>query len=193
MILRLVIASVIIFFLPGFTLVNAVFPRKGELDKEYDIIYRIALSIPLSASLVILLGFIFGISRPIFGVGGYFKALNIWISLLCITGILFILGWYRGGYSLLKKIHPKLDKEKSKYIEKKEDLDDSPLIEALENLFLEKNKVLYELKEVKKKRKKAPMKKSKFYERKIKRLEEQIKNIDNRMKKLEERREEEIY
>ena len=40
--LRLVGALLLIFFIPGILLVQALFPRKGELNPELDWVYRLA-------------------------------------------------------------------------------------------------------------------------------------------------------
>src|SRR3989449_5896785 len=42
---RVIGALVLLFFLPGFLLINALYPRKGELDREYDALYRVTLGI----------------------------------------------------------------------------------------------------------------------------------------------------
>ena len=34
-----IIASLFMFFVPGFTFVNVLFPAKGELDQELDTLY----------------------------------------------------------------------------------------------------------------------------------------------------------
>src|SRR5437870_987973 len=55
---RLIPALILLFFLPGWTLINALFPRKGDLDREYDVLYRITLGIVMSVVVVILFGFV---------------------------------------------------------------------------------------------------------------------------------------
>ena len=39
--LRIIFALFLLFFLPGYMLVQALFPRKGELDQDFDWLYRI--------------------------------------------------------------------------------------------------------------------------------------------------------
>jgi hypothetical protein len=144
-ILRVIIAIFFIFFIPGFFLVQALFPRRNELDEEYDVLYRIILGIVLSIVITTLDGFILsslGIN-PSTG-KGYWDTPYIFGSLVGISAVLFIIGWYRGAYPLLgrrlpdevpleipkkdrkefyqlmddwKKLHKKLDKYNNLYLE----------------------------------------------------------------------------
>ena len=50
----------LVLFLPGYTLIQAMFPRKGELDEEFDVLYRVTLGMAMSICVVILIGFILG-------------------------------------------------------------------------------------------------------------------------------------
>lgn len=107
--LHLLVAIPMWFFAPGFLLVNAMFPRKGELDTKYDELYRIALGIVLSVVLVILMGFTLNSlgQQPDTGLG-YFTAPFIWAGLLVISAVLFLAGWLRGAYPILGRLHPAL-------------------------------------------------------------------------------------
>jgi hypothetical protein len=93
--------------IPGFTLIQALFPRRNELDEEYDFLYRIILGITLSIVITTLDGFILGS----FGINpntgkGYWDTPYIFGSLIGISLVLFVIGWYRGAYPLLgRRIH----------------------------------------------------------------------------------------
>ena len=92
---QLVLALVLLFFLPGWTLINALFPRKGELDREYDVLYRISLGIVMSVVVVILFGFgLNSLTSPTSDVG-YFTGGNLWAGLTALTGVFFAAGWWR--------------------------------------------------------------------------------------------------
>ena len=54
--LQLLIAFPLVLFLPGYTLINLLFPRKGELDREYDALYRITLGIVMSIVVLVQIG-----------------------------------------------------------------------------------------------------------------------------------------
>lgn len=59
-ILRVVFGLVLVLFLPGWTMINLMFPRKGELDEEFDGLYRVTLGMAMSIAVVILIGFVLG-------------------------------------------------------------------------------------------------------------------------------------
>ena len=96
----------IVFFLPGYTLVGLLFPRRGELDPEYDIVYRIALGMGLSIVIAIIVGFMLNaISTE---EQGYVSAGPLWASLVSVTAVFFAGGWWRGAYPWLGMVHPSL-------------------------------------------------------------------------------------
>lgn len=97
--IRIIFGLLLIFFIPGFFAINALFPRKKELDEEYDMLYRVTLGIGLSITITILNGFFLG--NPSMKA---FTSTNIWISLGMISAILFFIGWFRGAYCSLAKI-----------------------------------------------------------------------------------------
>jgi hypothetical protein len=96
----------IVFFLPGYTLVCLMFPRKGELDPEYDIVYRVALGMGLSIVIAIFVGF--ALNAISTEEQGYVSAGPLWASLLSITGVFFAGGWYLGAYPWMGLLHSKL-------------------------------------------------------------------------------------
>ena len=107
--LRVIGALFLIFFLPGIMLVQALFPRKGELDADFDWLYRAAMAIGLSIVITILVNF--GLNS--LGVDqetgmGYVTAVPITLSLVLITLIFFGIAWLRGGLFFLGRLHPKL-------------------------------------------------------------------------------------
>ena len=76
--LRVVAALVLVFVLPGLLLVNVLYPRRGELDREYDALYRLTLGIVLSIAVTGLWGFFLnslGVQPG--GVVGYVQAPEI--------------------------------------------------------------------------------------------------------------------
>ncbi len=106
--IQLALALVLLFFLPGWTLVNVLFPRKGELDREYDQLYRLTLGVVMSIVVTILLGF--GLNslptNPLTDIGGV-TATNLWIGLTGLTLLFFAMGWWRGAYPFLGRLSPK--------------------------------------------------------------------------------------
>lgn len=108
-ILRVIAALVLTFFLPGYLLVNVLYPRKGELDREYDVLYRITLGIVLSIAVTVLWDFLlnsFGVNATT-GLG-YVVGVNIAGGLLGLSALFFALGWWRGAYPWMVRVHPVL-------------------------------------------------------------------------------------
>lgn len=106
--LQALLAFPVILFLPGFALVNLLFPRKGELDREYDALYRITFGIVMSIVVVVLLGFVLQALGVTSAGTGYFTASNLWPALIGLTAAFFVAGWWRGAYPILGRIHPAL-------------------------------------------------------------------------------------
>lgn len=105
-VLQVLAGIVLLFFLPGYTLVNLLFPRKGELDPEYDQVYRVALGMALSIAISIMVGF--GLNAISDEEHAYVTAGPLWLVLLAITGLFALGGWLRGAYPLAGMIHPRL-------------------------------------------------------------------------------------
>ncbi len=57
-IIQVILGSLLVLFLPGWTMINLMFPRKGELDEEFDNLYRATLGMAMSIAVVILVGFV---------------------------------------------------------------------------------------------------------------------------------------
>jgi hypothetical protein len=120
-ILRVILSIILLFFLPGFFLVQALFPLRNELDEEDDFLYRIALAVAFSIVITTLDGFILGSLgiNPASG-KGYWDTPYIIGSLLGISLVFFLVGWYRGAYPILGRRPtsetplklPKKDKDK---------------------------------------------------------------------------------
>ncbi|MEW5937451.1 MAG: DUF1616 domain-containing protein [Candidatus Thermoplasmatota archaeon] len=107
--LQMLLGLLMVFFIPGYLLMNAVFPRKGSLDTELDLLYRVVFGIGLSMVLAILVSF--GLNAlgvdPETGLG-YIDAPYLWLSFSVLSLVFFLIGWYRGAYPILGKVHPRL-------------------------------------------------------------------------------------
>ena len=93
-------------YLPGWTMINMMYPRKGELDEDFDNLYRVTLGMAMSIAVVILVGFVLGNpglgKAPEWeglsdGTKGYFQTFFIATALLSVTAIFFVAGWWRGA------------------------------------------------------------------------------------------------
>ncbi len=107
--LRVLAALILVFLLPGLLLVNVLYPRRGELDREYDALYRLTLGIVLSIAVTVLWGFFLnslGVQPG--GVTGYVQAPEIAEGLIGLSVLFFVLGWWRGAYPWMARIHPSM-------------------------------------------------------------------------------------
>lgn len=104
--LQAIAGIALVFFLPGYTMVNMLFPRKGELDPEYDQIYRATLGMGLSIVISIIVGF--GLNAVSTAGHGLVTAGPLWTALLSVTAMFAFVGWFRGAYPEAGSIHPAL-------------------------------------------------------------------------------------
>jgi len=105
---RVVGALVLLFFLPGYLLINALYPRKGELDREYDTLYRLTLGFVLSIAVTVFWAFFLnslGVNASGFG---DVTAPNLAAGLIGLSAAFFVLGWWRGAYPWMVRVHPSL-------------------------------------------------------------------------------------
>ena len=189
-VLRTVYAVLLIFFIPGYTAVQALFPRKGELDLEFDWLYRLAFSMSMSIGIVIFDGFLLNELTRTFGMydggKGMMQQPYLQASLWLISGILFTIGWYRGAYPLLGAIHPILYREAPPYTPSAEKMRDHTLRE-LEELASERARLKRLIKEYGIKERSSSRSMRKYYQTKREEAVRHLEEIDARMKELEER------
>ncbi len=106
---RVLAALLLTFFLPGYLLINVLYPRKGELDREYDVLYRITLGIVLSIAVTVLWDFFLNSLGTDAQTGmGFVVTPNIAAGLIGLSGLFFVLGWWRGAYPKMARLHPAL-------------------------------------------------------------------------------------
>ena len=173
--LQLIASVLMIFFLPGFTFINMLFPKEGELDLEFDMLYRITLGIAMSITLSILVGFLLGSYQPEEGEIGYFTAANHWILLISLTIIFFIVGYFRGAYDWafvkLGLRPPKKEGKRAKLIEMKKLLQKRK--ETIAQMERWQNRTRVSEKNIKK-----------AYEDKLAEAADKLKNIDKEIEEL---------
>jgi hypothetical protein len=192
----ILLVMVVVFFLPGFFLVNALYPRKGELDKDYDGLYRLVLGIVMSVVIVILVGFVlnaFG-TDPDTGIG-YFRAEIIWPLLISLTVVLFIMGWYRGAYPILGKIHRSLlrfprREPQSVIIDLKEE---KGTVLAFRELSEERENLRRQIKDYERRSRNQTGDMRMRSEKKVVKLQEKLEKVDDELSVMEEKRASELY
>lgn len=84
--LRIFLGLCLVLFSPGYALLSALFPRKGDLGG----LERIALSFGLSIAVVALIGLILNYTP--WGIGLYPIIISLTVFILAVSGI----AWYRG-------------------------------------------------------------------------------------------------
>ncbi len=163
-VLQVIGAVLMLFFLPGYTFINMLFPKRGALDLEYDQLYRIGLGMGMSIVIAILTGYILGYTSLFYGK-------YIWLALINLTVIFFIIGFYRGGYPTLRKWFGL--EEKDKY---------DRLI-MLDELLKERKRKIKELEEVERIIRLNPRRRD-YYEEKRNKILDEIREMDEKIEKL---------
>ncbi len=162
-VLQTIAAVLMLFFLPGYTFINMLFPKRGELDLEYDQLYRVGLGMGMSIVLSILIGYLLGYHR-------LFYAEYLWLALINLTIIFFIVGYLRGGYPTIRRLLG--FEEKDKY-------DKLYLLDAL---LRERRKMIRELEELNRLAKLSPHPEK--YRKERDRMLGEIKKLDERIDRL---------
>ncbi len=193
--LQLVLALLFLFFLPGWTLVNLLFPRKGELDREYDFLYRITLGIVMSVVVTILLGFSLnslGVDSSGFG---YVTATNTWLGLVGITAVFLVAGWWRGAYPLLGRLHPALVRSPppDKHSMTAELENDRKTLAKLRELSAEREKLRRRIKDYERRISLHSGDAKEHYTKERNDAKARLKDVDAELKALERSRAEELY
>ena len=190
--LRALFGILLVMFLPGYMLVQAAFPRKGELDSEFDMIYRITLGVGMSICIVVLTGFILG--NPRLGTvpgsdKGFFQAQYITGCLLALSLILFIYGWYRGAYPWMAGINPALARsppgikfEAEKAVENKHVL--SELIE-MHGREYDRQTIREKIKEIERKKDMGDERAKKYYNKQKDKLIKELADVNSTLAELE--------
>jgi hypothetical protein len=89
-------------FLPGFLLVNVLFPGRGSLGGSWDMVYRVFLGVVLSVALTVLYGTLLIV------IAGADQVLlrpeTLWPGLALLALALFIVGVVRGAYPRIARV-----------------------------------------------------------------------------------------
>ncbi len=162
-VLQVLAAILMLFFLPGYTFINMLFPKPGELDLEYDQLYRIGLGMGMSIVIAILLGYLLGYYALFYA--GY-----IWLGLTALTIIFFIVGYMRGGYPTIRRWlgYGKENKYDRLYM--------------LQDLLKERRKMIKKLEELERLSKLSPH--GERYKDEMNRLFQEIRKMDEKIDKM---------
>lgn len=174
----------IVFFLPGYTLVCLMFPRKGELDPEYDVVYRVALGMALSIVIAIFVGF--ALNAISTEDQGYVSAGPLWISLLSITGLFFLGGWFLGAYPWLGSLHPSL--YRAPMPRKVAGIRLVPTVKGreAERLLIERDQLLRDIEKYSARSSDSNPNKQLYYRRRIEQAKERIGQVNDQLARMED-------
>ncbi len=194
--LRILVGLLLIFFLPGYLLVKALFPGRNELDKEYNLIYEIGLGMGLSIVIAILDGFLLGSVHQLIGFRdggkGYFDTPYIVGSLLLICLLLFIAGWYRGAFPWMGRLHPSLTRvpasEKPQARRKRMD----EMITKLWGLSRQRERLRREVRDCERKSRSHAAGMKAHYRQRLEKARSGLAEIEKQIHELEDRRAEEL-
>jgi len=91
-----ILALLLIFFLPGFFLVLIIFPKRGQLSRDFDILFKCALGIALSILINVL--DVIALDQIGSATGApMITSSSLWVSMGAVTAVLGIVSWFFGG------------------------------------------------------------------------------------------------
>ncbi len=195
-ILQVLGALLLTFVLPGLFLVNLLFPRRGELDREYDAVYRLTLGIVLSIAVTVLWGFLLNS----LGVNaatnlGYVQAPYIAAGLIGLTILCFVVGWWRGAYPWMARLHPSLARMPTAGRDSllTEQEKDHRIRMRLEDLAGQRERLRRTIKDLERRMQLQSADARSHYEAKRDEARADLKRVETELKKLEEERATELY
>jgi hypothetical protein len=188
--IRLAFGLLLIFFLPGFTLMRMVFPRPEELDVDMGILFQVVMGSVMSIVFAVLIGFVLG--SPIV-VG--FNAMNLCLTLGGLTLAFFFLGWYRGAYQCLGQLHPKLERSlpQTEIVEYNLGPLESDTLLEFQKLAKERHQLRKDIKTYERKSRVQTKSMMDYYKNKSLKAQKRLHDIDERIKELEKLKAKQFY
>lgn len=195
-VLRVLGAVLLTFLIPGFLLVNVLYPRRGELDREYDFLYRLTLGIVLSIAVTVLWGFFLNSLGVNESTGfGYVQTPYIAAGLIGLSLLFFVLGWWRGAYPWIARIHPALTRVPKPGRESllTDDEKDHRVRLKLESLAQERERLRRLIKDAERRMQLHSSDARTHYESRRDAAKADLKRVEAELRKLEEDRATELY
>ncbi len=194
---RVIAALFLTFFVPGWLLVNVLYPRKGELDREYDVLYRITLGIVLSIAITVLWGFVLNSLGVNAATGlGYVQTPEIGAGLVGLSVLFFVAGWFRGAYPWMARLHPSLaraPKPSSSDLFASEAEKDHRVRLRLEELASQREKLRRTIKDYERRMRLQSADVQSHYEEQRDRARADLKKLETELRTLEIERAAELY
>ncbi len=188
--IQIIMGLLLIFFLPGFTLMRMLFPRAEELDTEMGLLFQMVIGAVMSVVISVLIGFLLG--NPILQ---GFTALNLWLALSGLSVAFFIYGWWRGAYQFLGNLHPKLERPlpQTDIVEYNLGPLESDTLLEFQKLAKERFQLRKNIKTFERKSRVQTKSMMEYYQKKSLKAQKRLSEIDNRIKELEKLRARQLY
>jgi len=189
------VGFLLLFFITGITFIYALFPRKGEMDPQYDMLYRLTFGVVMSIVILILFSFALNALGTDTSGFGYVTGLNLWIGLTVLSVTFFSIGWWRGAYPWMGKLHKSLLRfpKSPPYSVLAELHDDKQTFAKFKELAGEREKLRRELKDIERRVKLQTGSLKEHYEKKRTEVQEKLKKVDDDLRELERKRSEALY
>ena len=194
--LRILGALLLTFVIPGLLLVNLLYPRRGELDREYDRVYRLTLGIVLSIAVTVLWGFFLNALGVNEATGlGYVQGPYIAAGLIGLSLLFFALGWWRGAYPWMARLHPTLSRMPKPGRESllTEEEKDHRVRMRLQDLASERERLRRTIKDLERRMQLHSADARSHYEAKRDEARADLKRVESELKRLEDERATELY
>ncbi len=190
-----IIGFLLLFFITGITFIYALFPRKGEIDPQYDLLYRLTFGVVMSVVILILFSFSLNALGTDTSGFGYVTGLNLWIGLTVLSVMFFWIGWWRGAYPWMGKLHKSLLRfpRSPTYSVLAELNDDKETFARFNELAGKREKLRRELKDIERRVKLQTGGLKEHYEKKRTEVQERLKKVDDDLRELERKRSEALY
>ena len=188
--IRIALGLLLVFFFPGFTLMRMLFPRPEELDTEMGLLFQAVLGAVMSVVIAVLMGFVLG-NPALKG----FTELNLWLALGGLSLLFFILGWYRGAYQFLGRLHPKLERPlpQTDIVEYNLGPLESDTLLEFQKLTKERYQLRKDIKTYERKSRVQTKSMMEYYQKKSVKAQKRLSEIDNRIKELEKLRARQLF
>lgn len=193
---RVIGALLLLFFVPGYFLINALYPRRGELDREYDGLYRLTLGIVLSIAVTVFWSFFLNSLGFNEATGlGYVVTENIAGGLIGLAITFFALGWWRGAYPWMARLHPSLaraPKPGPGELLTEEERDHKIRLQ-LQDLAAKREALRRSIKDAERRMQMQSAEARSHYEEQRDRSRAELKSVEAKLRALEEERAAELY
>ncbi len=193
---RILGALLLTFVIPGLLLVNLLYPRRGELDREYDAVYRLTLGIVLSIAVTVLWGFFLNSLGVNAATGlGFVQGPEIAAGLIGLSVLFFVVGWWRGAYPWMGRLHPSLARMPKPAPESllTEAERDHRIRKKLEDLAAERERLRRAIKDLERRMQLHSADARSHYEARRDEARADLKRVESELKKLEAERATELY